>query len=114
MQQPTPDELKTLNQWRRSSFWVVLIGYIGYYLCRGNLSAALPLLSQEFHFSNTELGIILTFSELAYAGGKLINGPLADRLGGKFVFLMGMLGAVFFNIVFTFFSSIFMFRTGSK
>ena len=29
-----------LLKWRLSTFWVMLVGYIGYYLCRGNLSAA--------------------------------------------------------------------------
>ena len=83
MSKPSSEQLKILRRWRISSFWVVLVGYIGYYLCRGNISAALPLLSQHFSYSNSQLGVILTFSELAYAFGKLINGPLADKMGGK-------------------------------
>lgn len=106
---PSSSELKTLLKWRRSTFWVLLIGYIGYYLCRGNISAALPLLSSQFGYSNSQLAIILTFSELVYALGKFINGPLADKLGGKRIFLLGMLGAVAFNLLFIQFSSILMF-----
>ena len=87
----------------------MIIGYIGYYLCRGNISAALPLMSRELQFSNTELGLILTFSELSYGVGKLINGPLADKIGGKKIFLLGMLGAILFNLLFTKANSIFMF-----
>lgn len=78
----------------------MLIGYIGYYICRGNLSAAFPLLEQEFGYSNTQLGLIVSLSEIAYAAGKFINGPLADRIGGRRIFLVGMAGAIFWNLIF--------------
>ncbi len=103
---PTETELRRLSRWRTSTFWVGLVGYIGYYLCRGNLAVALPLLSQEFHYTNTELGVILTFSELAYAVGKFTTGPLADQIGGKKVLITGMVGAVVLNFIFPSFSSI--------
>ena len=60
-----------LIKWRLSTFWVMLIGYIGYYICRGNLSAAFPLLEQEFGYSNTQLGLIVSLSEIAYAVGQI-------------------------------------------
>lgn len=97
---PTVSQQLLLTRWRVSTFWVMLIGYIGYYLIRGNLPVALPLLSQEFGYSNTDLGKILTFSELAYAAGKFTTGPLADRLGGRPIFLLGMVGGIFFNFLF--------------
>jgi sugar phosphate permease len=97
---PTPDQLKKLRAWRLSTFWVMLIGYIGYYLVRGNLPIAIPLIAQTFQYTNTQLGIVLTFSELAYAIGKLTTGPLADRVGGKTVFILGLAGAVLFNVLF--------------
>jgi len=87
----------------------MLIGYIAYYICRGNLSVALPLLSDAFHYSNTELSYILTFSELAYVLGKFTTGPLADKLGGKRIFLLGLAGAIVFNLVFPFLSTLLMF-----
>ena len=89
-----------MNFWRASTFWVLLIGYIGYYLCRANLSAAFPLLSKEFNFSNSDLGLIAMYSELVYALGKFINGPIGDRLGSKKIFLLGMLGAIVSNLAF--------------
>ncbi|NQV70469.1 MAG: MFS transporter [Pseudohongiella sp.] len=97
---------RQLLRWRTSTFWVMLIGYVGYYLCRGNLSAAFPLLEQEFGYSNTQLGLIASLSEMAYAAGKFINGPLADRIGGRRIFLVGMAGAIVFNIVFAFSASL--------
>lgn len=97
---PTPAELIKLKRWRLGAFWVCLIGYIGYYLCRANLSAAFPLMEEAFGYSNSQLGMIAFYSELAYAAGKFINGPLADRVGGKKIFLLGMVGAVLSNFAF--------------
>ena len=97
----SPADNLQLTRWRLSTFWVMLIGYVGYYICRGNLSAALPLLELEFGYSNTQLALIGSLSELAYAAGKFINGPMADRIGGRKIFLVGMAGAVFWNIIFS-------------
>jgi len=107
--EPSTDERVRLERWRLSTFWVMLVGYIGYYLVRGNLSAAMPLLSTEFGYSNTDLGVILTFSEVAYAIGKFTTGPLADQIGGKRIFLIGMIGAIVLNLVFPSFSTVFAF-----
>lgn len=98
----SPENLIRLTRWRTSTFFVMLFGYIGYYLCRVNLPNAFPLLSENFGLTNAELGLIITYSELTYSAGKFINGPLADKIGGKRFFLLGMLGAVVFNVLFTF------------
>lgn len=105
----SPSDNQRLLRWRTSTFWVMLIGYVGYYLCRGNLAAAFPLLEQEFGFSNTQLGLIASLSEMAYAAGKFINGPLADRIGGRRIFLVGMAGAIFWNVVFALSTSLSIF-----
>jgi len=109
LRNPTPAELHRLRRWRLSTFWVMLLGYIGYYLVRGNLSVALPLLSQELHYTNTDLAIILTVSELMYSVGKFTTGPLADKWGGRSVFLIGMAGAILFNLLFPVYSTILWF-----
>ncbi len=90
-----------LNDWCQSTFAVMLFGYVGYYICRGNLSAAFPLMSQEFGYSNAQLGIIASTSEIAYAIGKFINGPAADKFGGRRIFLLGMVGAIIMNLIFS-------------
>jgi len=106
---PTPAQRRRLERWRVSTFWVMLVGYIGYYIGRGNLSVAMPLLSKEFGYSNEQLGIILTISELAYAVGKFTTGPLADKIGGRAIFLAGLVGAIAFNLLFPLSSTILMF-----
>ncbi len=90
-----------LNDWRQSTFAVMLFGYVGYYICRGNLSAAFPLMSAKFGYTNAQLGLIASSSEIAYAIGKFINGPAADRIGGRTIFLIGMIGAILMNLVFS-------------
>ena len=107
--EPSSSQLETLKRWRLSTFWVMLIGYIGYYLIRGNLPVAMPLLSKEFGYTNSQLGKILTFSELAYALGKFTTGPIADSLGGKKIFMIGMVGGILFNFLFPFHPSILYF-----
>ena len=102
LRSPNAQELILLKKWRTNAFWVCLIGYIGYYLCRKNLSAAFPLMEEVFGYTNSQLGLIAFYSELAYAAGKFINGPLADKLGGKKIFLTGMVGAMVCNIAFSF------------
>jgi sugar phosphate permease len=106
---PTHEELIDLRRWRISTFWVCLLGYIGYYICRANLPAAFPLMSTSFGYSNAQLGMIAAVSEGTYALGKFINGPIADKLGGKKIFLIGLAGAVFFNILFALSSTLFWF-----
>ena len=69
---PNAQELKVLKRWQLSTFWVCLIGYVGYYLCRKNLSAAIPLISSEFGYTNSELGLIALYGEISYAIGKFI------------------------------------------
>jgi sugar phosphate permease len=85
---------------RRSTFWTLLFGYGGYYLCRANLGVAAPLLQNELHLDKVQIGAITGIATLAYAGGKFANGPLGDLLGGRRVFLLGMTGAILCNLAF--------------
>ena len=100
LREPTAQETRVLKRWQLSTFAVMLFGYVGYYLCRKNISAALPLLKEAFGYTNTELGQIGSTALIVYAIGKFINGPLGDRVGGRKVFLIGMLGAIVANLLF--------------
>lgn len=77
------------------------MGYSGYYLCRSSFSVAKPLLLEAFPtFDKAKLGFIASIGTLLYALGKLLHGPLADKIGGKPLFLYGMLGAIGFSFLF--------------
>jgi OPA family glycerol-3-phosphate transporter-like MFS transporter len=69
-------------------------------MCRYNLSIANSEISKEFGFSKGQIGNIITTALLAYAFGQIINGLLADRLGGKRAMLIGAAGTVVMNTLF--------------
>src|SRR6266850_1658572 len=76
--------------------------YTSFYMCRYNFSIANSAISKEFGFSKAEMGAIITTALLAYACGQIINGLLADRLGGKRAMLIGAAGTVVMNVLFGF------------
>lgn len=86
---------------RRGLNWG-LIGllYTSFYMCRYNLSIANKSISDEFHFDRGDMGKIITASLLAYACGLIINGLIADKVGGKKAMLIGAAGTIVMNTLF--------------
>ena len=79
------------------------MGYSAYYLCRSNLAIAAPLLIREFAsqgLNKEVMGRIASVGVLFYAAGKVVNGVLGDFLGGKKIFLLGMVGSVVATVAF--------------
>jgi MFS transporter, OPA family, glycerol-3-phosphate transporter len=74
--------------------------YTSFYMCRYNLAIANKSISKEFGFSKGDMGLIITTSLLAYACGQIINGLLADKMGGKRAMLIGAAGTITMNILF--------------
>lgn len=70
---------------------VLVLGYVGVYLCRKNLSVAVPLLQEQFHATKAEVGLIATVGTVTYFAGKFVNGPVVDALGGRRGLLLSML-----------------------
>ena len=69
---------------------VLVAGYIGVYLCRKNYAVAVPLLREEFGATKEEIGRIASAGTLAYAIGKMVLCPLADRFGGRRCFFASL------------------------
>jgi sugar phosphate permease len=93
--------------WQAVTVALLMTGYAGYYLCRSDLSVALPLLIQEMAArgisrdeATTRFGTIASLGVLAYAIGKFPSGGLADFLGGRRNYLFGMAGSVLFTFLF--------------
>lgn len=98
-------KLKTINQWQVSTAICLFVGYSGYYLCRSNLAIAAPLIIQEYApvgVNKVVMGQIAALGVVFYAVGKVINGVLGDFIGGKKVFMLGMLGSILATILFGF------------
>ncbi len=99
----TPDRpvLDAEFRQRRVINWLSLgFLYAGFYATRYNYTAAAPLLASVFGWKNTELGVFETVMPLVYGLAVVLNGPLADRIGGKKAFLSGAVGVVLMNFLF--------------
>lgn len=83
---------------RRAANWVPLgITYATFYMGRYNFNVFKGRFAEMFHFDKAEVGIIATAGFWTYALSVILNGPLADRFGGKRAILLGALGAAALN-----------------
>ena len=96
-----------LWRWQAITISLLVLGYAGYYLCRSDYSVALPLIIADLGrrgvpagVATVRLGSIASLGVLAYAIGKFPSGGMADFLGGKRNFLLGMAGSVIFTVLF--------------
>jgi len=101
---------KTYSTFRLRMFYSCFIGYAVFYLCRKNIAAALPAMSQDLGYSNLELGIIGSSLYFTYAIGKFINGMVADRSDVRKLFPTGLILSAIANICFAL--SYFVFTPG--
>jgi sugar phosphate permease len=94
----------------RQTIVVLLLfgGYAALYFCRADLSVATPLLIEEFGKHGVShdqavihLGDVASSGVLAYAIGKLFLTGLGDFWGGRISFLLGLVGATAFTLLFT-------------
>ncbi len=66
-------------------------------MCRSNFSVVAPLLLEEFGAQGIDkemIGLIASVGVFFYAVGKIFNGVLCDFVGGRKMFLFGMMGSV--------------------
>ena len=85
---------------RRFLNWFPLgLTYAFYYMGRYNLNVAAPTMMDNFGLSKTEFGVIATCGFWTYAASVLLNGPLADRIGGKKAIVIGAFGTAFVNLI---------------
>lgn len=85
---------------RRFMNWFPLgLTYATFYMGRYNLNAASKSMMDMFNLSKAEFGTIATAGFWTYALSVLINGPLADKIGGKKSILIGALGTMTMNLV---------------
>ncbi|MBW7888061.1 MAG: MFS transporter [Bacteroidetes bacterium] len=88
---------------RRALNWLTLgFTYAAMYMGRYNLSFANKALSDKYGWDKTEIGTIITAALTIYGISALFNGPIADRIGGRKAMLIGVFGAVVFNLAFGF------------
>jgi OPA family glycerol-3-phosphate transporter-like MFS transporter len=85
---------------RRFANWFPLgITYATLYMGRYNFNASKGAIGTTFHFDKAQMGIVATAGFWTYAMSVIINGPLADRFGGRKAILLGTLGAALLNLL---------------
>jgi OPA family glycerol-3-phosphate transporter-like MFS transporter len=91
---------------RRAQNWVFLgLMYAMFYMARYNLSVADPYLLKAFGWTKVDLGILKSAGLITYGISVFLNGPLADRIGGKRAILIGAGGSAVCNCIFALFGA---------
>ncbi|MFH1491071.1 MAG: MFS transporter [Pseudomonadota bacterium] len=96
------DILAAWKSWQVRTFVTIWLTYGSFYLCRANMSFALPGLSDEYGYSKTLLGLLGTALFIMYSLGQFVNGQLGDKFGARKLVFVGMIGSVLLNILFSF------------
>jgi OPA family glycerol-3-phosphate transporter-like MFS transporter len=85
---------------RRFKNWFPLgLTYATYYMGRYNFNVVKGQMGTMFHLDKVQMGIIATAGFWTYALSVILNGPLADKIGGRKAILIGALGALTTNLV---------------
>lgn len=71
-----------------------------FYMSRYNLAAVQAAVSEQFGWTHNDYSTITGAALATYGLAVFLNGPLADRIGGKRAILIGATGAAFFNLLF--------------
>jgi MFS transporter, OPA family, glycerol-3-phosphate transporter len=86
---------------RRMVNWLPLgMMYAAFYMSRYNFTVTNPALCSQFGWNNEQIGRVISLSLLVYGVSVFVNGPIADKIGGKKAILIGSVGALFFNLLF--------------
>ncbi|HXY37201.1 MAG TPA: MFS transporter, partial [Planctomycetaceae bacterium] len=92
-----------LKRWQTITACTLFVGYAGYYLGRSCLAIAKPLMlapESGLGLNRKHLGYVDSTGVVAYAVGKVLNGVIVEYLGGRRMFLVGMVATVAFTTVF--------------
>jgi len=86
---------------RRIGNWMTLgLTYAAMYMARYNFPLANKALSDTYGWDKAQVGAIISTATLVYGISALVNGPIADRFGGRRAMLIGAVGAFVFNLLF--------------
>jgi len=80
------------KKYRSTILFMLLMAMIINYIDRAALSIAMPFITQDFHLTPVEKGLIFSAFSVDYASFNVIGGYLADRFGGRKVLFWSMGG----------------------
>lgn len=90
------------RHWRIRVLYATTTGYALYYLVRKNLSMASKAICDEFQFSNTQWGVVLSVATIIYALSKFLCGVIGDRANPRYLLAVGLIGSALVNLIFGF------------
>ncbi|MGE4234228.1 MAG: phosphoglycerate transporter protein PgtP [Bacteriovoracia bacterium] len=97
---------KEYKYWRKRIMISSFIGYVVFYFCRKNLSAATPAMITDLQITKTQIGTIWSVLYLSYGVSKLVSGLIGDRSNPRYFMAIGLFLSAVFNLAFGFSTSI--------
>lgn len=83
---------------QKSTLFFCFLAYVITYLVRVNISVALPFMASEVGMSTTTQGFLSGAFLWCYALGQFLFGRLGDKISGKPLIFIGLLGSAFCNL----------------
>lgn len=85
---------------RRATNWIPLgVTYAAFYMGRYNFNVVKGDVGALYHLDKAQVGAIGTAGFWTYALSVIVNGPLADKFGGRRAVLLGALGVIVMNAI---------------
>src|SRR5262245_34563377 len=87
-----PDEARRRLRWELVILAGMYVGYMGFILCRMAIYVVSPAMVEDpaLGLSKTMFGAILGWGTAGMVTGKPLSGAVADKLGGRRVFLLAL------------------------
>lgn len=94
-----------MDKRQKKIFMLCWCAYASAYLCRTNLSIAMPKMISDFGWDKTSGGLVGSVFFWAYAIGQLINGYIGDKVKSRPFIFIALAAASIINIMVGFLSS---------
>jgi phosphoglycerate transporter family protein len=88
------------SYWRLRVMYSTTAGYAVFYLVRNNLSMATKSITDEFHFTNSQWGRVLSAATIVYAFSKFLSGVVGDRANPRYLLGIALLLSAVINLFF--------------
>ena len=90
------------KKWKIIIITSLIFGYATFYVVRLNFSIAIPIITEDYGFNKTQVGLILSLFSIIYGFGKFIFGYLCDHTNPKWFLIVGLLGTGIINLMISF------------
>ena len=104
----TMKERKFYNSWRLRILLSIIVGYGAYYLCRQNFAMVMPAFMEEFNYTKTQIGLVLSCASIVYGIGKFVNGYVSDKSNARYFMPLGLFASAIVSFFLGFVDGIYM------